>query len=306
MDRIEGMAALLDVVKHGSFSAAARHLRVAPTSLTRKISDLETRLGAKLLNRTTRSLTLTDAGSAYVIAARRIVEDVEETERIVAGEYVEPRGELVVTAPTMFGRLHVVPIVAQFLDRFPKIDVRLLLTDDVVNLVDERVDLAIRLGALADSSLIARNVGAMRTVVCASPALLAAHGTPARPEDVAPMPAIAVGGLASQRHVWHFAEPGAHGIVGVPIAPRMSVTTTEAAVTAAVLGVGLTQQRLYQVADQLASGALRLCLREFEVPPAPVHVLHLSRDYLPLKARTFIDLAIPLLRDRLAALAKTA
>lgn len=302
MDRIEAMQALLEVVRSGSFSAAARTLGIPTTSLTPRISDLEDRLRAKLLNRSTRSLTLTDVGAAYVAAARRIVEDVEEAERAAAGEYLEPRGELVITAPAMFGRLHVVPIVAEFLAEFPKIDIRLLLADAVVNLVEERVDLAIRLGDLPESSLIARHVGEMRIVLSGSPGLFAAHGTPRSPQEVAMLPTIAVGG-AGQRAVFRFASGTA--LQTVAIQPRLSVTTNDAAVEAAVCGVGLTQQRLYQVAGQLVSGALRLCLVEHELRPAPVHILHISRDHLPLKARKFLDFAAPRLRERLKAIAAT-
>ena len=306
MDRIDAMAALLDVVKDGSFSAAARRLGVAPTSLTRKITELEARLGVRLLNRTTRSLTLTEAGTTYVVAARRIVDDVEETERVVTGEYATPRGELVITAPTMFGQHHIVPIVAQFLARFPQVDVRLLLTDAIVHLVDERVDLAVRLGALGDSSLVARQVGAMRTVVCASPGFLSIHGEPRHANDVTTMPTIAVGRTTHQRPAWALRDRAAGGVMNVPIAPRLLVTTNEAAVAAAVLGVGLTQQRLYQVADGLASGALRLCLRDLEAPPEPVHIVQIARDYLPLKSRKFIEFACPLLQERLATLGRGA
>lgn len=306
MDRIDAMSALLDVLKAGSFSAAARALGVAPTSLTRKITELEARLGVRLLHRTTRSLRLTDAGAAYVLAARRIVDEVEEAERVVAGEYAEPRGELVITAPTMFGQLHVVPVVAQFLASYPQVDVRLLLTDAIVHLVDERVDLAVRLGALADSSLVARRVGTMRTVVCGSPALLAAHGAPQRVADVATLPTVAVGSMTNHRPAWTLLDVTSQQLVSVPIAPRLSVTTTEAAVAAAVLGVGLTQQRLYQVADGLAAGRLRLCLHDAEPPAEPVHLVQIARDYLPLKARAFIDFAFPLLQDRLAALERAA
>lgn len=302
MDRIDAMAALLEVIRAGSFSAAARTLGVPPTSLTRKITELEARLGARLLNRTTRSLRLTETGAAYVVAARRIVEDVEETERAASGEYAEPRGELAITAPTMFGRLHVVPIVAQFLERFPHIDVRLLLTDAVVPLADERIDLAVRLGELTDSTLIARQVGVMRGVTCASPAVFTAHGVPRDPAEAARMPTIAVGGIATQRHAWHFRDAATGAPLSVPITPRLAVTSNEAAVEAAVLGVGLTRQRLYQVADRLAAGTLRVCLREFERPPAPVHMVQVGRDYLPLKSRKFLDFAIPLLGERLAAL----
>lgn len=302
MDRIDAMKALLEVVRSGSFSAAARTLGMPTTSLTRRISELESRLDARLLNRTTRSLTLTDAGAAFVVAARRIVEEVEEAERAAAGEYAEPRGELVITAPTMFGRLHVVPIVAGFLAHYPLIDVRLLLTDAVVQLVDERIDLAVRLGPLADSSLVARQVGVMRTVVCASPGFFAAHGAPADARAAAAMPTIAVGSIASQRHAWRLHDRSSGAWENVPVTPRLSVTSNEAAVEAAVLGVGLTQQRLYQVAEHLATGALRLCLRDCEAPPAPVHVVQVARDYLPLKSRKFLDFAIPPLRERLAAL----
>jgi len=306
VDRIDAMKALLEVVRSGSFSAAARVLGLPTTSLTRRVSELEARLDARLLNRTTRSLTLTDAGAAFVVAARRIVEEVDEAERAATGEYAEPRGELVITAPTMFGRLYVVPIVARFLAQFPHIDVRLLLTDAVVQLVDERVDLAVRLGSLADSSLVARQVGVMRTVVCASPGFLEVHGTPADPQAAAAMPTIAVGSIASQRHAWRLYDEATGAWDNPPITPRLSVTTNEAAVEAAVLGVGLTQQRLYQVADHLATGTLRLCLRACEAPPAPVHVVQVARDYLPLKSRKFLDFAIPLLRARLAALEQMA
>ncbi|QDL94108.1 LysR family transcriptional regulator (plasmid) [Paroceanicella profunda] len=301
MDRIDAMAALLEVVRSGSFSAAARQLGQPTTSLTRRITELEGRLGARLLTRTTRSVTLTDAGAVYVAAARRIVEDVEEAERAVAGEYLEPRGELVVTAPAMFGRIHVVPIVAAFLAAYPKIDIRLLLTDAVLPLAETRVDVAIRIGDMPDTSLIARKVGGMRIVICGSDACLERYGTPSVPQDLTALPTIAVG-PAGQRQLWRFAAEAKRDVQLVPIAPRLSVTTTDAAVEAAVLGVGLTQQRLYQVADRLASGALTLCLQPFEVDPAPVHVLHLPGNHLPLKARRFLDFAVPRLRDGLKRL----
>jgi DNA-binding transcriptional LysR family regulator len=301
MDRVEAMSALLEVVKSGSFSAAARDLGVPTTSLTRKITDLEARLGAKLLNRTTRSLSLTDVGKAYVVAARRIVDDVEEAERAVAAEYDEPRGELVLTAPTMFGRLHVLPVVASFLEAFPKVSVRLFLTDINLHLVDDRIDVAVRLGELADSSLIARRVGEMRIVVCGSPAFFEKHGIPRSPKDVETVPTVAVGGH-NQRRPWKFADLTLTENSTVAIKPRLYVTTNEAAVDAAILGVGLTQQRFYQVADKIASGSLVMCLREFETHPIPVHILHASRDFIPLKTRKFLDFATPLLRARLAAL----
>ena len=170
MDRLEAMSMLLLTVEKGSLSAAGRALGVPLPTLSRKISDLETLLGAKMLVRSTRKLTLTDAGEAYVASARRILEQVEDAERIAAGEFVTPKGELVLAAPVLFGRLHVLPIVNAFLASFPEIDIRLLLSDRNVHLVDDRVDMTVRIGSLPDSTMVATKIGAMRTVVCASPA----------------------------------------------------------------------------------------------------------------------------------------
>ena len=179
MDKFDAMSVLIEVIDQGSLSAASRSLRVPLPTVSHKVTELETLLGSKLLVRNTRSLALTDAGAAYVAAARRILEELKVAEREIAGEMVAPKGELVITAPIMFGRLHVLPIVTEFLAQYPEIDVRLLLGDRNLQLIDDYVDMAVRIGALADSSMIATRVGSMRTVICANPDFLDRHGRPA-------------------------------------------------------------------------------------------------------------------------------
>ena len=194
MDRFEAMALLREVVDRGSLSAAGRSLRIPVPTLSRKISDLEARLGARLLLRTTRRLTLTDAGATYLAAARRILDEVDEAEREAAGEFTDPKGDLVVTAPLQFGRLHVLPVVVEFLAQFPAINVRLALADRNVHLVDDHVDVALRIGHLEDSTMVATRVGSMRFVVCASPDLLDRHGVPLQPHDLQKLPLVTTDG----------------------------------------------------------------------------------------------------------------
>ena len=181
MDRLESMSILVAVVESGSLSAAARRLGMPLATVSRKVGELESHLKTRLLHRTTRQLSLTETGRSYVAACRRILEEIGEAERTATGEYTAPKGDLVVTAPVVFGRLHVVPVVAEFLERYPEIDIRLVLTDRVVHMMEEHVDVAVRIGELPDSALVATGVGTIRRVVCASPAYLAAHGAPARP-----------------------------------------------------------------------------------------------------------------------------
>jgi DNA-binding transcriptional LysR family regulator len=301
MDRLGAMSMLIDVVDSGSFSAAARRLGVPLTTIARKISDLEATLGAKLLVRTTRRLSLTDAGVTYLAAARRIIDQVDEAEREVAGEFTAPKGELVITAPIQFGQLHVLPIVVDFLNLFPDIDIRLLLLDRNVQLVEDQVDMAVRIGRLPDSAMISTAVGTMRTVMCASPELLAAHGTPKTVEDLQKMPCIAFDGpgLLSD---WRFTDPRTKTLLSMQIAPRLSVTTVEAAVRAALLHVGVTRLLQYQAADAVQAGHLRIILKPFEPDPVPVNVVHAARGQIPLKMRSFLDFAVPHLRRRLLEL----
>jgi DNA-binding transcriptional LysR family regulator len=301
MDRLEAMTILVRVAERGSFSAASRDLGVPLATVSRKVNDLETHLGTRLLVRTTRKVALTDAGATYVASARRILDEIDETERVAAGEFHVPRGELILTAPVLFGRLHILPIVTEFLGAYPEIDVRLLLADRNLRLIEDHVDMAVRIGPLPDSTMIATRVGSMRTVVCASPKLLADQGIPKSPEDMTRLPCVSFEFL-SPASAWPFRLKEAKGTTDLPIRPRLSVTTAEAAVWAASEGVGATRVLHYQCADALRQGSLRIVLADFEVEPLPVHLLHAGRGALPSKMRVFLDFAAGRLRERLNSL----
>lgn len=301
MDRFEAMTILLRVADSGSFSAASRVMGVPLATVSRKVAELETHLGTKLLARTTRRVTMTDIGAAYVASARRILEDIDETERIAAGEFHAPRGELVVTSPIFFGRLHVLPIVSDFLAAYPEINVRLVLADRNLNLLDDHVDMAVRIGPLPESNLVATRIGAMRTVVCACPKLLAAHGEPNAPEDLALLPGVNFDFL-SPSAVWSFRQIETKVTIDVPIKPRLWVSNAEAAVGAAVRGVGATRLLHYQCVDAVQEGLLRIVLAQFEVEPLSVHLIHAARGALPSKMRVFLDFAVDRLRKKLASL----
>jgi DNA-binding transcriptional LysR family regulator len=295
MDRLHAMGTLIAAVEAGSLSAAARQLRTPLATVSRRVSDLERQLNARLLKRSARRLTLTPAGESYVAACRRILEDIAEAERAAAGEYRAPRGELTVTTPFVFGRLHVVPIVVEFLKAYTDIDVRLRLADHVLSLQDERIDVAVRVGTLADSSLVAIPVGTIRRIVCASPAYFAARGVPRTPHDLAHHDCVTFEGIAAPR-LWAFpGEPA------VAIRSRLAVNGAEAAVDAAVAGAGIAHVLSYQAADALRRGALVIALKEFEPPPLPVHVVHAGERPLPLKVRSFLDFLGPRLRAALVS-----
>ena len=298
---IPGNPILLRVVDKGSFSAASRDLGMPLATVSRKVNELETHIGIKLLVRTTRKVALTDAGAVYVTSARRILDQIDETERVAAGEFHAPRGELILTAPILFGRLHILPVVTAFLAAYPEIDVRLLLSDRNLHLVDDRVDMAVRIGALPDSSMIATRIGSMRTVVCACPKLLASQGTPGKPDDLAALPCVNFDVLAPHQ-IWPFQSAAKSGIADIAIRPRLSVTTAEAAVWAAAEGIGATRVMHYQCAGLVREGALRLILEDFEPPPLPVHLVHAERGALPSKMRVFLDFAATRLRERMSAL----
>ena len=239
MNRLEAMSTLLAAIDAGSLSAASRKLGVPLATVSRRVSDLEAVLRTKLLIRTSRRLELTAAGRSYVVACRDILAAVDQAERTAAGEYAAPRGEIVATAPIVFGRLHVLPVVVEFLKAFPDIDVRLMLTDRVTNFIEDHVDVALRIGSLPDSSLIATRLGSVRSVVCASPAYLAEHRpAPVRPSDLATHACITFEGLMSPT-VWKFFSGKAE--ISVPIRTRLAVNTAETAVDAAVAGLGVTR-----------------------------------------------------------------
>ena len=301
MDRLEAMAVFLKTVEKGSLTAAARALDVPLPTVSRRISELEAHLGARLLLRSTRRLALTDAGAAYLVAARGILEQVDEAERVASGEYDRPRGELVLTAPILFGKLHILPIVTDFLAAYPDIDIRLPLSDRNLRLLDDHVDVAVRIGDLPDSGMVATRVGTMGTVLCVAPDILASHAVPMRPEDLTFLPCVSLDAQASASS-WSFADRSSRSRLEVPIRPRLSVTTAEAAVWAAIRGTGFTRVLRYQCADALRSGALVPVLEEFAPDPIPVHLIYPARPPLPLKMRTFLDFAVPRLRSDLSAL----
>ncbi|MCP1496602.1 DNA-binding transcriptional LysR family regulator [Pseudomonas migulae] len=289
------MSILIAVVDAGSLSAAARRLGMPLTTVSRKVAELEAHLHTRLLHRTTRQLSLTEAGDSYVAACRRILEDIGEAERAATGEYASPKGELVVTAPVVFGRLHVVPVVAEFLAHYPEIDISLVLTDRVVHLMEEHADVAVRIGELPDSTLMATEVGTVRRVVCASPAYLATHGVPTTPQDLAGHDCITFEVLASMR-AWVFGAGKSE--LSVPVHSRLTVNTAEAAIAAAILGVGLIRVLSYQVADSVRDNELSIVLDEFESAPLPISLVHKGQTPLPLKLRAFFDFVTPRLRVR--------
>ena len=287
-----------EVAERGSFAQAARRLRRSPAAITRVIAELEARLGVRLLNRTTRAVSLTEAGERFLAGARRVLADLDEIERAAAGEGRAPRGELRVTAPILFGRLHVLPIMTEFLARFPAVSVALTLLDRTVELVDEGLDVALRIGSLAESSAVASRVGVLRRVVVASPDYLARHGTPRTPADLAAHAIVAFSGIFGIER-WLFR--GDAGETGVVIKPRLVVTTAEAALDTARAGFGITRVLSYQAAEDISRGSLLRVLQAHEGDELPVHLLHPGGRHPPPKLRAFLDFAVPRLRKRCEA-----
>ena len=298
MDKLGAMSTLLRVVDAGSFSAAAKQLDVPLATVSRRIAELEANLQTRMLNRSSRRLSLTEAGRLYAEACKRILEQVEEAERAATGVYKDPKGRLTVTAPIVFGRTHMIPLVSEFLARYPEIDIKLLLVDRLLDLLEADVDVALRIGDLEDSSLIAVRVGTVRRVTCASPSYLSRHGRPQKPEDLRRHIAVTFDNLASPEE-WRFSFP--RGDAVVPIRSRLTVTTAEAAREGAIAGLGLTRLLSYQIAEAKRAGALELVLEEYELPPWPVSLVYVGQQLLPGKLRAFLDFATPRLRDLLNA-----
>jgi DNA-binding transcriptional LysR family regulator len=294
MDRLDTMSLLLTVVDSGSLSAAGRRLNIPLATVSRHISELETRLKTRLLQRTSRRLALTDAGQAYVQSCRRILEDVEQAERSAAGEYAAPRGRLAVSCYVAFGRLLLVPIVAEFLAAYPEVDVRLVLTDGVVSLHEGEADVGLRFGPLSDSSLMAVRVGAVRQVLCASPAYLAARGTPVCLQDLAVHDCVTFLGLV-QADVWAFRAET------VRVRSRLVLNNVEAAVAAAQEGAGITCVFSYLIADAVRAGRLAVLSPGVEPAPLAVSLVYPAGGMLPLKLRAFLDFCVPRLKARLTA-----
>ena len=284
MDRLRAMQVFVAVVESGSLSAAGRRLRMPLATVSRKLSELEAHLHAPLLRRSTRRLALTDAGREYVVEhADASSRNWGNYERTVAGEYRAPRGELVVAAPIVFGRTHVLPVVNAFLRAYPEVDARLVLGDRIVNLHEDQIDLAVRIGALPDSRLAAVQVGSIRRVVCGSPEYFAHAGVPATPdESLRRHPCISFETLAPPG-VWRFDHAGAED--AVPVHARLVVNTAEAAIDAASAGIGVTRVLSYQVEVAQRAGALQIVLRDYEPAAVPVHLVYAPAQRLPLKVR---------------------
>lgn len=294
MDRIDAMSVLHAVVEVGSLSGAGRRLGIPLSTVSRKVSDLEAHLGARLLVRTTRSIGLTEAGKAYVVATRRILEDLAEAERAAAGEYAVVKGELVITAPIVFGRLHMVPVVTDFLRAYPETDVRLVLADRLLHLVEDHVDLAVRIATLPDSSDVAVKVGTIRRVVCASPEYLKRRGRPQNPAQLADHDIVTFSALAPAG-AWTFGKGEKEQVA--PLRSRLTVNTAEAAIDAAIAGVGLTRVLSYQIADAVSAGRLVTVLDDHGPDPVPVNLVYPGQGLLPLKLRVFLDFAAPRLKS---------
>lgn len=293
MDRLESMSVFVAVVAAGSFSAASRQLRMPLPTVSRKVAEIEAHLKAQLLVRSTRKLVLTEAGQAYVEDCKRILEAVTEAERGASGQYNAPQGELTITAPIVFGRLHVVPAVTEFLRAYARVDVRLLLIDRPLNLVDDHVDLAVRIGPLPDSRLVASKVGQIRRVVCATPAYLQERGTPRTPQDLLKHDCVTFAGLTDAGS-WAFRDRET-----VRVHSRLTTSTAEAAIDAALAGIGLTCTLSYQIAAAVRAGQLAVVLRKFEPPPLPVSLIYVRETRITAKLRAFIDYAAPRLRTSL-------
>jgi DNA-binding transcriptional LysR family regulator len=293
MDKHHLISIFVEVVDSQGFAGAARKLQVSPPVVTRAINELEETLGVRLLMRTTRVVRVTEAGARYADDCRRILAELAEADECASGQHGAPRGHVAVTAPGWFGAKFVTPIVTEYLDQYPQVSASCWFLDRLVNMVEEGVDVAVRIADLPDSSLQAISVGRMRVVLCASPAYLARHAAPRSLADLAAHNVVCAGAVAPG-HEFRFSQDGRSRTMKMQ--PRLATTTNESAVAAAIAGFGLTQQMQYKVADPLASGELQEVLCDFEPPPLPVHVLHREGRYASRRVRAFLDLAIERLR----------
>ena len=295
MDKLTAMRGFVETVDRGSLTAAAAALDRSLPTMVRNLAALESELGVRLLRRTTRRMSLTPEGSAYLDRCRRILADIEEAELALGRGRREPRGRLRMTAPVRFGEMHVAPAVVAVLERVPRVQVELLLLDRVADLVDEGIDLALRIGHLADSSLVAVPVGQVRRVVCASPALLAAMGIPARPEELARRPCVLFRGIAPGSR-WRFRDGERE--LSVDVAGGFSSNQVTAALQACEAGLGFGLFLSYQADPALQAGRLQRVLHAFEPPPLPVSLVHADARLVSHRLRSFLDWMTRQLRDR--------
>ena len=293
MDRLHLMTVYVAVAEEEGFAAAARRLGMSPPAVTRAISALEDRLGVKLLQRTTRHVRVTEAGERYLDDARRVIAAADEADEAAVGINAQPRGHMTVTAPVLFGRMYVMPGIVDYLRQNPDTSVSALFLDRVVNMLEEGVDVGIRIGELSDSSYRALRVGHVRRVICAAPSYLKRHGIPQTPQDLKQHQVIVASSL-SQNIEWRFVDQGEP--LSVRIKPRLTVSSIDGAIEAATLGLGVTRLMSYQVAPLLAAGKLKVVLSEFESPKVPIHIIHREGRHASTKMRAFIDLMAERLR----------
>ena len=297
MDRLEAMSILVGAAEAGSLSAASRQLGMPLPTVSRNVAELEAHLKTTLFVRSRKGLQLTEAGRSYVAGAKDILENITQVERAAAGEYMAPTGDLVIAAPVVFGRQHLLPVVGEFLNAFPDVNLRLIQSDKNMHLIDDHIDAALRIGALADSALKAVALGSVRLVICASPGYIARHGRPNSPEDLSRHSCILAEAFGMPQ-TWRIKTQ--KGDIAIPVRSRLIVNTMEGSIVAAIAGVGLTLALSYQVAEQVRRGELQILLTKFKQPAWPVHFLYNGQDRMPLKLRAFIDFSAPRLRQRLA------
>jgi len=297
MDRFEAMQLFVSVAEQQSFAAAARSHSLSAARVTRAIAALEQRVGARQLHRTTRAVRLTDAGASYLGHCKRILGEVEAAESLVASSHRALSGSLTITAPLLFGRLHVAPVLTEFLKRHRHVSMRVMFADHLLDFFEQNIDVAIRIAHLPDSSLRAIRVGTVRRVVCASPTYLRANGLPRHPRELAEHETIGFSGMA-EPHAWSFTVDGRHE--RFPVRPRLVVNNADLAIAAARSGQGLTKVLSYQVADEVDHKRLRIVLAEYELEPVPVHVVHVEGKNSSTRVRAFVELAVEQLRLALA------
>ncbi len=294
------MGIFVEVMECGSFSAAARKLNKPQTTISRQVKDLEEHLGVQLILRSTRNLVLTDAGKNYLTSAKSLLLSLEEMEREVKGEYQVPKGNLTVTAPVIMGRMHVFPLLADYMKAYSDVSVRLILTDQNMHLYEDLVDIAIRVGHLPNSELVAKRVGEVHKILCASPDYLKKHGHPNTPSALIDHDAITFEGLDSTSQ-WRFYDND--NAFDVPVFSRVKANSTDIAVHSARQGLGIARVLSYQALPWLMSNELERVLHDYNPPPLPVNLLFIRQGSLPLKQRSFIDYMVPRLQSRLAEVA---
>lgn len=293
MDRFRTIQVFVKVADRGGFAVAARELAMSPPAVTRAISALEARIGTRLFHRTTRSVRLTESGQRYLHDCRRILAELAEAEEAAVGSHAAPRGELRITAPVLFGRQFVTPILGDFLDQFPLVTCQALFLDRSVNLLDEGLDVAIRIGDLPDSSMTAVRVGSVRRVICAAPDYLSRHGVPDHPTDLAQHRLIQSISVESALE-WPYQEDGARRAVRID--PRLRMNANDAVVSLVARGWGISRLLSYQVATLLRDGGLRSLLGDYELPAIPIHVVHQEGRMASQKVRAFVDFMVDRLR----------